>query len=185
MKALTQVRNERGWSQQRLADESGVNKATINQIERGRRSPNVETLEKLAAALDVEVAGFFPKAQAPLFEEESQQRRSSEAVRESCARIIDDCFALGRISREHQETDRQYQQQYQRLAAVYQQLEEQSATPEWSFGDSLLRHIEECFDPKCEICHPPSEQPVREEFKGRRPTSRAAMLEDSRDKSRV
>jgi transcriptional regulator with XRE-family HTH domain len=66
MEELTRIRNERGWSQQRLADESGVNKATINQIERGRRSPNVETLEKLADALGAEVADFFPKAQAPL-----------------------------------------------------------------------------------------------------------------------
>ncbi len=66
MKELTRIREERGLSQQGLADASGVNKATINQIERGRRSPNVETLEKLAAALSVEVADFFPKAQSPL-----------------------------------------------------------------------------------------------------------------------
>ena len=66
MEELTRIRAERGWTQQRLADESGVNKATINQIERGRRSPNVETLEKLAVALGAEVADFFPKAQAPL-----------------------------------------------------------------------------------------------------------------------
>ncbi len=69
MQELTRIRNERGWSQQRLADESGVNKATINQIERGRRSPNVDTLAKLAAALRVEIGDFFPKAQAPLPEQ--------------------------------------------------------------------------------------------------------------------
>jgi transcriptional regulator with XRE-family HTH domain len=66
MRALTQVRRERGLSQQGLADASGVNKATINQIERGRRSPNVETLEKLAEALSVEVADFFPKVEPRL-----------------------------------------------------------------------------------------------------------------------
>jgi transcriptional regulator with XRE-family HTH domain len=66
MRELTRIREERGLSQQGLADASGVNKATINQIERGRRSPNLETLEKLAGALAVEVADFFPKAQAPL-----------------------------------------------------------------------------------------------------------------------
>src|SRR5215212_422518 len=66
MKELTRIRKDCGLSQQRLADASGVNKATINQIERGRRSPNVETLEKLAAALGAEVADLFPKAQAPL-----------------------------------------------------------------------------------------------------------------------
>ena len=75
MEELTRLRVERGWSQQRLADESGVNKATINQIERGRRSPNVETLEKLASALGVGVADFFPKAQPPLWSAEPPERR--------------------------------------------------------------------------------------------------------------
>jgi len=73
MEELTRIRNERGWSQQRLADEAGINKATLNQIERGRRSPNVETLHKLAAALGVEVGDFFPKAQSPLPLEEQQR----------------------------------------------------------------------------------------------------------------
>src|SRR5829696_8930840 len=66
MRELTRIREERGLSQQGLAVASGVNKATINQIERGRRSPNLDTLEKLADALAVEMADFFPKAQASL-----------------------------------------------------------------------------------------------------------------------
>jgi transcriptional regulator with XRE-family HTH domain len=73
MQELTRIREERGLSQQRLADASGVNKATINQIERGRRSPNLETLEKLAGALTVEVGAFFPKTQSPLPLEEQQR----------------------------------------------------------------------------------------------------------------
>ncbi len=79
MEELTRLRVERGWSQQRLADESSVNKATINQIERGRRSPNIETLEKLADALGVEIGDFFPKAQASLFEK-SEQRRAPDPL---------------------------------------------------------------------------------------------------------
>ncbi len=77
MEELTRLRSELGWSQQRLADESGVNKATINQIERGRRSPNVETLEKLAAAMDREMGDFFPKGQASL-SDSPEQRRAPE-----------------------------------------------------------------------------------------------------------
>ena len=93
MKELTRIRQERGLSQQRLADTSGVNKATINQIERGRRSPNVETLEKLAAALGAEVADFFPKAEAPLWSGDIVGRRSSafsfEEARESLERYCE------------------------------------------------------------------------------------------------
>ncbi len=68
MQELKRIRNERGWSQRRLATEAGVDQVTVNHIETGKRSPNVETLEKLARALDVEVADFFPKAEPLLFE---------------------------------------------------------------------------------------------------------------------
>ncbi len=92
MEELTRLRAERGWSQQRLASESGVNKATINQIERGRRSPNLETLEKLADALGIGVADFFPKAQAPLWSDEPRERRpfnfreAREGIEKYCER---------------------------------------------------------------------------------------------------
>ena len=66
MEAVRSIRKERGWSQQRLADEANVNKVTLVHIETGKSSPNVETLERLARALNVELADFFPKAQAPL-----------------------------------------------------------------------------------------------------------------------
>jgi len=89
MEELTRLRVEQGWSQQRLADESGVNKATINQIERGRRSPNVETLEKLADALGVGVADFFPKAQAPLWSDESAPGRRSSIFPEAIVTTVD------------------------------------------------------------------------------------------------
>lgn len=66
MYAVRSLRKERGWSQQRLAAEAGINKVTLVHIETGKTSPNVETLEKLAGALGVELGDFFPKAQAPL-----------------------------------------------------------------------------------------------------------------------
>jgi transcriptional regulator with XRE-family HTH domain len=66
LEELRRLRKEKGWSQTRLAQESGVDRATINQAEGGRRSPTIATLEELATALGVEVADFFPKAQASL-----------------------------------------------------------------------------------------------------------------------
>jgi transcriptional regulator with XRE-family HTH domain len=88
MTELTRLREERGLSQQGLADASGVNKATINQIERGRRSPNARTLDKLAAALGVEIGDFFPLAQAPLPDFEYERREGTldaPIVKESAA----------------------------------------------------------------------------------------------------
>lgn len=74
MQELKRLRNNLGWSQQRLADESGVNKATINQVEQGKRSPSIGTLESLARAMGAEVGDFFPKAQAPLWPEGPEGR---------------------------------------------------------------------------------------------------------------
>lgn len=77
MQELRRMRERQGWTQQRLADESGVDRATISQIESGRRSPSIETLEKLAGAMGREMGDFFPKAQASLFEN-SEQRRAPQ-----------------------------------------------------------------------------------------------------------
>ena len=76
MEELRRIREEAGLSQAQLARESGVDRATINKIEQGKRSPSIATLESLSRALAIVVADFFPKAQAPLpdFEEAGQRR---------------------------------------------------------------------------------------------------------------
>jgi len=95
MEELRRIRGSRGWSQQKLADVSGVNKATINQIERGRRSPNIETLEKLADALGVELADFFPKAQAPLsFEEPEREASTGRRLADEALVALRECLDL-------------------------------------------------------------------------------------------
>ena len=50
---LAEVRKAHGLSQDQLAQLSGVGRVTIARIETGRISPNLQTLEKLAAALGV------------------------------------------------------------------------------------------------------------------------------------
>ena len=72
MEELTRIRQERGMSQTDLAAASGVDRATINQVEGGRRSATIATLEKLADALGVEIADFFPKREPSLFEAPGQ-----------------------------------------------------------------------------------------------------------------
>lgn len=81
MEELRRIRGKRGWSQYELARQSGVNAATINQIEMGRRSPRVETLEKLAVSLEVDIADLFPKAQASLPFETAGGKRREEVLR--------------------------------------------------------------------------------------------------------
>jgi transcriptional regulator with XRE-family HTH domain len=63
---IRDVRAERGWTVRRLADESGVDKNTVSEAERGLRKPNPITMYKLARALGVAVRDLFPLGQAPL-----------------------------------------------------------------------------------------------------------------------
>ncbi len=69
------VRAERGWTVRRLAEESGVDKNTISEAERGLRKPNPITMHKLARALGVEVADLFPKSAAPPPSPRGRRRR--------------------------------------------------------------------------------------------------------------
>lgn len=70
MERLRYIREQAGYSQQNLADESGVSQHTISEIELGRRKPQGRTLRKLANVLHVEVRDFYgetdhPKGEAP------------------------------------------------------------------------------------------------------------------------
>lgn len=60
---IREIRAERGWTVRRLAEESGVDKNTVSDVERGVRNPNPITMHKLAEALGAEVVDLFPKAQ--------------------------------------------------------------------------------------------------------------------------
>jgi transcriptional regulator with XRE-family HTH domain len=87
---IKRLREERGWSQPRLAVEAGVAVSAVSQIENGRRSPNVSTLDKIAEAFGVEVADFFPKARSSSLEppllnglEDERRRGVLEEIRET------------------------------------------------------------------------------------------------------
>lgn len=56
---LRQLRTERGKSMRSLARASGLSTNALSMIERGRTSPSVSTLYKLAEALDVPITAFF------------------------------------------------------------------------------------------------------------------------------
>jgi transcriptional regulator with XRE-family HTH domain len=65
---LRHIREQSGYSQQDLADESGVSQHTISEIELGRRRPQGRTLRKLAKVLDVAVAELYDAPERPLAE---------------------------------------------------------------------------------------------------------------------
>ncbi len=52
-------RVKRGISQEKLADLAGVARSTMGIIERGEQSPSIQTLAKVANALDVDIRKLF------------------------------------------------------------------------------------------------------------------------------
>lgn len=58
-KRLKQLRKERGITQEKLADMTGLSVESISNIERGVFGPKFDNLEKIAAALDLDVKLLF------------------------------------------------------------------------------------------------------------------------------
>ncbi len=72
---LKNLRQSRGWSLSRLAEETGVSKAMLGQIERNESSPTVSTLWKIATGLNVPFSTFIapPEGETPLAYDPDQQ----------------------------------------------------------------------------------------------------------------
>lgn len=49
------LRKAKGWSQERLANKSGIHRLTISYIERGESKASVETIEALLGAMGCEL----------------------------------------------------------------------------------------------------------------------------------
>ncbi|WP_409287028.1 helix-turn-helix domain-containing protein [Pseudomonas guariconensis] len=57
-KVLAEVRRERRLTQDRLADLSGFDRTTISLLERGKRSPTLDTIFRLCLSLDISLSKF-------------------------------------------------------------------------------------------------------------------------------
>ena len=52
-KNLRSLRRQKGWSQEVFADEAGIHRTYVSDLERGARNPTITVVDKLAAALGV------------------------------------------------------------------------------------------------------------------------------------
>jgi len=50
---LRVLRKQKGFTQEELADNAGINRNYVGQIEREEKSPTIDVLEKISAALQV------------------------------------------------------------------------------------------------------------------------------------
>lgn len=56
---IRELRNERHMSQEELSFKAGISPAHLGQIERSTKNPTIDTIAKIATALDVPVATLF------------------------------------------------------------------------------------------------------------------------------
>lgn len=56
---LRKLRTQRGISQERLAADTGIDRAYVSELERGKGNASVDLLDRLAAELQVPLASFF------------------------------------------------------------------------------------------------------------------------------
>jgi len=79
------IRARRSFSQEELAERISRSIDAVSAIERGKSLPNFETLERLAAGLNVPIKDFFD------FGEEDSPRRASHLARmHDAARTLSD-----------------------------------------------------------------------------------------------
>lgn len=72
---VRQLREGRGWSQERLAGEAELNRSYMGEVERGVVMPSLATAAKLAAALGVPLSRLLQHC------EQSHADRAAEAFR--------------------------------------------------------------------------------------------------------
>ena len=58
---VRKLRHENGWSQEELADQSGLHRTYISAVERGVRNPTLTVIERLADALGISMSKLMGK----------------------------------------------------------------------------------------------------------------------------
>lgn len=56
---IRNLRNDRRMSQEELSFKAGISPAHLGQIERATKNPTIDTISKIATALDIPIAALF------------------------------------------------------------------------------------------------------------------------------
>lgn len=66
---IQRIRKEKGLTQAELAKKAGLSEISIRKYENGDRKPKIETLQRIASALDTGLDSFLTDAEIHLFED--------------------------------------------------------------------------------------------------------------------
>lgn len=73
-KIIADLREDKGWSQSDLANNSDVSRVMIGKYERGEAIPSIEAAKKIADALDVSLDYLVGEGQNAKFDKKTLQR---------------------------------------------------------------------------------------------------------------
>jgi transcriptional regulator with XRE-family HTH domain len=62
LRRIRELQKMRGWSNYRLAKESGVSEGSLNNLFRLKNSPTIPTLEALCKGMNITLAQFFAES---------------------------------------------------------------------------------------------------------------------------
>jgi transcriptional regulator with XRE-family HTH domain len=77
---VRQLRDARGWTQEKLAREASITVTSVSNLERGATKPNAETVEKLAAAFGLQPGDMDPRRLAELVAESARTLAHRQAI---------------------------------------------------------------------------------------------------------
>jgi transcriptional regulator with XRE-family HTH domain len=60
---LQRLRRDKGFSQEELADRAQIHQTYLSGVERGRRNPTITVLQRIAEALDADIADLVERRQ--------------------------------------------------------------------------------------------------------------------------
>ncbi len=58
---LLAARKSKGWSQETLAEKAGMDRVYYIRLEKGHTTPRIDTLRKIAKALEVPLSSLIPE----------------------------------------------------------------------------------------------------------------------------
>jgi transcriptional regulator with XRE-family HTH domain len=78
---IRHLRQERGWTQEQLAQRSGLTVRSVSNLERSVTRPAPETVDKLAAAFGLAPADIDPRRLADIVNDEASSLPRRQAIR--------------------------------------------------------------------------------------------------------
>jgi transcriptional regulator with XRE-family HTH domain len=102
---VRKLRSDRGFTLQALADESGVSKSYLGDIEKGRKNPTTDVIEAIAAALGVPARELLYHA---ALDEEDPFLQPEQLMLEDVAEEDAESRELGQLARRMRPTDRRF-----------------------------------------------------------------------------